>query len=184
MDDQAFALIKIVLVFGSIFGLPIIGLIAFVQLRAKSRRAALAGPWSAIAERWGGTFAADRVHCDRGDHQLSLDMAVVSVMQAASGPYYPDGGTFTKARVAVAPGGPIRIATHPAARVDAGELAGFVPAVASLPPSARVVLGEREAVVVLAGPVSDGGALNACFQSLDAIVQHARANGPIPVQAA
>ena len=94
------------------------------------------------------------------------------------------GGTFTKARVAVAPGGPIRIATHPAARVDAGELAGFVPAVASLPPSARVVLGEREAVVVLAGPVSDGGALNACFQSLDAIVQHARANGPIPVQAA
>lgn len=173
------------LMIAAMFGLPIVGIIAFVQWRAKARREALAGPWSALAQRWQGTFAGDRVMCDRGDHQLTLQMVLVSVMEAAGGPYYPDGGTFTRARLAFAPTGPVRVATsEKAARVDARELAARIPAAAALPADARVILGPREAVVVLPGAVADAAKLDASFQLLDAIAQQARAGAPLDVAVA
>lgn len=178
--DSTLRLLMVAAAFGAIFVVPLVAVILFVQSRAKKRRAALVGPWSALAQRWGGALVGEKVFCERGDHRLVLEMNLVSVMQAASGPYYPDGGTFTCARLAVAPG--LHLAqTRAPARVDGRELATHVPAAGFLPPDARVVLAPNEAVVVLPGAVSDPARLDACFQLLDAIVQNARARGPLAI---
>lgn len=167
---------------GAIVGAPVIAVVAFVRARARAREARLAGPWSEIASRWGGSYAPRRVFCDRGDHQLTLEMVLVSVMQAVGNPWYPDGGTFTKMRLALDPRGPSRISDGPPARVDPTEVAARVAAVGALPEGARLVLGEREAGVVLAGTVADVAILDAAARALEAIRESAAANGPFSVR--
>lgn len=165
-----------------IFILPIGGLIAFVVWRAKKRKAERAGPWSALAQQHGGTFDGDRVFIDKGDHRLVMEVAVVSVMQAAGGPYYPDGGTFTKVTLFVNPQNGPQLATTGPARVHSGELTDMVPGVGALPPFARVVLAPMEATVVLDGSVIDPQPLQQSFHALESIRQAAM-RGPLPVAA-
>ncbi len=163
-----------------IFIVPIGGIIAFVVIRANKRKAARIGPWTALAQNHGGTFDGDRVILTRPDHRVVLEVKLVSVMQAASGPYYPDGGTFTQATMQVDPQ-QLQVATTGPARVDSNELTSMVPGVAALPVMARVILAPHEATVVLDGSVVDPQALEQTFQALEAIRQTAAQNGPLPV---
>jgi hypothetical protein len=159
-------------------GVPIILLIVFVQMRAKARREALAGPWSALAQQYGGTMMpGPRVQISRGAYQLSLEMKLVSVMDASGGAY-PDGGTFTVARLAFDPAGPVHVAQR-AGRVSTQELAGFVPAFAQLPPGTWMTIGPREARIVLPGAVGDAALIGTAFAALAALADHVTASGPV-----
>jgi hypothetical protein len=105
-------------------------------------------------------------------------------MQAAGSPFYPDGGTYTEARLEIDPRAGLQVAavTKPE-RVLTQELAsklGQSP-LSALPPDARVVLGAQGAAVVLPGAVSDARALGAAFGGLEAILQYVRERGPLAV---
>lgn len=163
-------------------GLPLAAIVAFVMLRAKSRESKLAEPWGRLAEEWGGQFAGKRITCRRDDHHLTVEMVLVSVVQATRSPYYPDGGTFTKIRLAIDPNGSARISDSPAAQVDATELSEMVPAFESLPADVRVILGPTEAVVVLPGAETHTGRLSKVAGALAAVEQYARENGPFAVR--
>ncbi|MGE0784952.1 MAG: hypothetical protein AB7S26_04630 [Sandaracinaceae bacterium] len=179
--DQILGLVKIAVIFGAIFILPIGGLIAFTQLRAKARKSALAGPWTQLAQGWGGQLVGERVVVNRPDHQLTVEMKMVSIMDAASGPYYPDGGTFTVAKLALNPHGPARITTTPPARVVLEDLHQRCPATATLLPRHRVILGPTEAAVVLDGAVSDPAAIDAALRGLVAIHESTQRGGPLTI---
>ncbi len=161
-----------------IFVVPIGLLIWFVMARAKKRRLARVAPWTALAQKWGGTFADDVVRCPRGTHELRLDVALVSVMQATGGPYYPDGGTFTCARLLTHT--PIAQTAQPA-RVSADELKTFVPNVGELATDMRVILEPQGAVIVMPGSVIDDATIEKAFFALDQLQQVAAANGPMAI---
>ena len=171
-----------VLFIALIFIVPIGGIIAFVVLRANNRKAERAGPWGALAQNHGGYFDGDRVTLTRPDHRIVLEVKLVSVMQAASGPYYPDGGTFTQATMQVDPQ-QLQVATVGPARVDPAQLVQLVPGVNAMPAHARVILAPHEATVVLDGSVIDLQALEQTFRGLEAIRQAAAQHGALPVAA-
>jgi hypothetical protein len=170
-----FILAMFVLVF---FVLPIGGVVLFVQLRNKARLAMLEGPWSALAQQFGGRLEGERVVIRRDAYQMVLVLQGVSVMQAVGSPYYADGGTYTEARLYVDPQSGLTLVDQPFALRPAqvvhvlGETA-----FAQLPAHARVVVGPREARVVLAGAIGDAHALGAAFAGLQALAESARARG-------
>ncbi|AKF07528.1 hypothetical protein [Sandaracinus amylolyticus] len=172
---------------GAFVAVPIALVVAFVQLRAKARRAAQEGPWSALAQQLGGRFEGGRIFVDRGAYQLTLDTKLVSVMQAASTPYYPDGGTFTEARVAFDPRGTTAILPSPDAvplKLELHELSR-IPALATLaeltrlPAGTRVFLGAKDARVVMHGAIVDASVIGAAMRSLDTLAQGVSASGPL-----
>lgn len=163
-----------------LFIVPIGGLIAFVVIRANARKAARVGPWTALAQNHGGTFDGDRVILTRQDHRVVLEVKLVSVMQAAGGPYYPDGGTFTQATLQVDPQR-LQVATSGPALVVPADLMRMVPGVNALPPAARVILAPHEATVVLPGSVVELQTLDRSFHALESIRQTAAQNGPLPI---
>ncbi|UJR79891.1 hypothetical protein [Sandaracinus amylolyticus] len=176
-----------ILFLGAFVAVPIALVVAFVQLRAKARRAAQEGPWSALAQQLGGRFEGGRIFVDRGAYQLTLDTKLVSVMQAASSPWYPDGGTFTEARVAFDPRGATSILPSPdnvPLRLSLDELPR-IPALAALselaqlPRDARLFFGPKEARVVLHGAIVDANVIGAAMRSLDALAQGVSTSGPL-----
>lgn len=166
------------------FVLPVALLVLFVNARAKARREMLAGPWSALAQQFGGRLEGERVLVARDAYQLMLCMELVSVMQAVGSPYYSDGGTYTEARLAIDPRADLRLVPTPV-RLDAAQAARALPAspLAQLPPGARVVIGERDARVVFHGAVGDLRAIGSAFAGLEALVARVRAEGPLAVAA-
>lgn len=170
---------KIVLVFGGILVLPFVLIIWFVVRRANKRREARAASWGQLAQAWGGTLAMDGVVCSRGTHELHLEAALASVMQASGSPYWSDGGTFTKASLRSGR----HIGANPApTAVVMGEFAQQVPEAAQLPIGARVVIEPQGAAVVLDGSVTDPALLNMAFTVLEAVERVAATNGPFAIQ--
>jgi hypothetical protein len=168
------------------FVLPIGLIVLFVQMRAKSRRQMLEGPWTALAQQFGGQLQGERVLVSRDAYQLTLDMRLVSVMQAVGSPYYSDGGTYTEARLELDPRGAHRVATSPrAVRLSPAEIPrvlGDSP-LAHLPPGTRIVLADREARVVLPGAVGDMRAIGTAFAGLETLAKQVSTHGPVPLAA-
>jgi len=166
-----------------------IGLIVLVVLlRAKSRREALRGPWSELARRLGGQFVegsgftGSSINADRPTHNLQVKMTLVSVMDAASCAYYPDGGTFTEVIVGRAPNQSTRFVpqgTRTQTFVDHTE----IPALAHLGEHAKIYLDPTEARIVLPGVSDNLTYLDAAAQSLEGMVAMVMASGPLPAAA-
>ena len=167
-----------VLLIVGIFVVPLVLLIWFVTRRANKRREARAASWGELAQAWGGTFAMDRVACARGTHELHLEAALVSVMQASGSPYWSDGGTFTKASLRSAR----QIGASPApTAVVMGEFAQQVPEAAQLSGFARIVIEPQGLAIVMDGSVTDLAQLHAAFTVLEAAERIAATNGPFAI---
>ena len=164
-------------------GVPLLLVIFVVQKMKENRKADIAQPWGAMAEKWGGQFNGNRIVCQQEDRQLMVQMVLISVIQARATPGYHDGGTFTKGRIAYSPKSEIRIFDGPEPRVvQASQLVHRVPAVELLPPAAEIVLNTREAAVIWPGAVTDTDCLSLTAKVLTAIADSARDDGPFQVQ--
>jgi len=179
-------MLTIVVVFGAIIVVPFGGLFLFLYLKNKSQQARVAGPWSALAQHFGGRLDGKRVLVTRESYQMTLDLTGVSIAQAIGSPYYSDGGTYTEARLWLDPRTDLRVlaSEHPL-RVRPDQISSLMQAspLAHLPPGTRVVLSPREARVVFRGAVADSNALGAAFAGLSALAEQVRARGPVMVGA-
>jgi hypothetical protein len=177
-----------VLVLGAVVAVPLGLVILFVMARAKARRARLRGPWTALAQKFGGEyfegsgFTGSSIHAQRPSHSLSVRMTLVSAMQAASGPYYPDGGTYTEVSVQLHPASP-SLFIPPNARVQTFVDHQRIPSLAYLGPHARIFLDQKTARIVLPDAVDDLRFLDAAAHSLEELTRMVLAYGPLPAAA-
>lgn len=177
-DEMRMFDVVLMLSLASMFVLPFVGVIVFIRWRTKARRALLAAPWRALAERWSGGFADDRVRIARPNWNMGVTLELASIADARLGPYYPDGGTFTVARLDVDPSAGVTLAER-RQRVNLEGLRQHVAAAADVPNSATLTVGPREAVIALAGPVGEPAILQAALATLEAIAQAAQQGSPL-----
>ena len=169
----------------AIVGVPIALVILFVIWRAKARRARLRGPWTALAQKFGGQyfegsgFSGSSIQAQRPSHSLNVRMTLVSVMQAASGPYYPDGGTYTEVIVQLHHPSPA-LFVPPQARVQTFTDHQRIASLAYLGPQARIFLEPKTARIVLPGAVEDFRFLDAAAHSLEELTRMVLTYGPLP----
>ena len=154
------------LVIGAIFAVPLVLVVVFVQYRAKRRMERLRGPWMGLAQRLGGQlregsgFTGTQIHVERPTHAIQVKMTLVSVMTAASVPYYPDGGTFTEVIVGLYPRTGLSFVV-PGTRTQRFVDHSRVPALAQVGPSAVIFLDPQQARIVFPGVIYEAAALEA-----------------------
>jgi hypothetical protein len=172
---------------GAIFGVPLALVVGFVIWRAKRRRARLRGPWTALAQKFGGQFqegsglTGSSVWAQRPTHALSVRMTLVSVMDAVGRPFYPDGGTYTEVMVDLSP-------QQPSLFVMGNDVQTFVdhtriPALAHLGAQARIFLEPKRARIVFPGVVEEYARLDAAAASLEDLTGLVLRTGPLPAVA-
>ncbi|MCA9619871.1 MAG: hypothetical protein KC731_12690 [Myxococcales bacterium] len=174
--------------FGALFLLPLLGMIVFVQARAKRRMAELRGPWGQLAQRHGGRFlegagfTGSQIQIQRQTHAVEVKMTLVSVMTAASVPYYPDGGTFTEVIVHLYP--QLGYAFVPPG-VATQELVDHtrVPLLAHLGLQAKIFLDAHSARIVFPGVQMNAALLDTAIQSLESVTGLVMQHGPLPAAA-
>ena len=176
------------LVIGAIFAVPLVLLVVFVQARAKKRMEHLRGPWMGLAQRLGGQFqegagfTGTQIHVQRPTHVIQVKMTLVSVMTAASVPYYPDGGTFTEVIIGLYPQTGLSFVpqgTRTQRFVDHTR----IPALAHIGPNAVIYLDPQQARIVFDGVIYDAAALEAAVTSLEQLSQMVAHYGPMPAAA-
>lgn len=176
------------LVFFGIIVVPIALVVLFVVVRASRRRARLRAPWSALAQRLGGQFhegsgfSGSSIHALRPTHRLSVRMSLVSAMQAATTPYYPDGGTFTEVLVDIFPQVPA-LYVPPHAKTQTFRDHMRIPALAHLGPEGMIFVDPKSARIVLPGAIDDFASLAASAQALEDLTHLVMAAGPLPATA-
>lgn len=149
--------------------------VVFVVLRNSSRRKSQGAAWQSFAQKYGGQFAGgqgafsgNRILFAQPHTRILVETTMVSVMQAAGSPYFPDGGTFTVIKGAHPTSG------GPMIRCDSREAAAAMPpqaaqACAMLPPGTIVFSSPAEAVVVLRGAVEQEQPLWAALTVVSAL---------------
>lgn len=172
----------------AIFVVPIVLLVVFVQWRAKQRMGKLRGPWMGLAQklggqfREGGGFRGTQIHIQRPNYVVEVKMTLVSVMQAASLPYYPDGGTYTEVLLHLFPQTGLAF-VPPGAPTQRFIDHTRVPALAHLGAGAVIYLDTHAARIVLADVVYDPAYLEAAVVSLEQLCQAVAHYGPLPAAA-
>lgn len=162
--------IILLLVVAAMFTVPLIGVVAFVAFLTAHRQGAVKGPWGELAQRFGGRlYDGPKVLVDRGSHQLSVTLDVVSQFQSLGG-HYPRGGTFTVVRLAFDPAGPHQTGLA-RQRLTPSRLASAtgVAALTMLPEDTYLTVDVREVRVVLDGAVSDLRTLSPTMDALRAL---------------
>lgn len=177
-----------ILFISAFFVVPLVLLVVFVQWRAKRRMAKLRGPWMGLAQKLGGQFhegagfRGTQIHIQRPTHVIDVKMTLVSVMQAASVPYYPDGGTYTEVTLHLFPQMGLSFIPH-GAKTQTFVDHTRVPALAHLGHSAVIYLDPQSARIVLPDVVYDAAYLEAAVTSLEQLCQAVANYGPLPAAA-
>lgn len=176
------------LVIGVIFAVPLGLLIVFVKARANKRMDRLRGPWLGLAQKLGGQFqegsgfTGTQIHVQRPTHVIQVKFTLVSVMTAASVPYYPDGGTFTEVIAGLYPQSGFSFipqGTKTQRFVDHSR----IPALAHVGPNAVIYLDPLQARIVFDDVIYDPARLEAAVTSLEQLSHAVTHHGPMPVAA-
>ena len=162
------------IVFLGLIVLLAIGAVAFVLMRNEARKNARAAIWAPFAEELGGTFQDDTIQASKDGYSLTINTAIVSVAQAMSSPYYPDGGTFTLATLA----GDVKF-SEVVAPTAVHNPDAFTSA---LPRASHLVIGANGATVVMHGSVIDTTDLKAAVAALETMHRKASSEGPFQVR--
>lgn len=176
------------LVIGAIFAVPLVLIVVFVQARAKKRMERLRGPWMGLAQRLGGQFqegagfTGTQILVQRPTHAIQVKMTLVSVMTAASVPYYPDGGTFTEVIVGLYPQNGFTFVPH-GTKTQRFVDHTRIPALAHVGPNAVIYLDPLQARIVFHDVVYDAARLEAAVASLEQLSQAVAHHGPMPAAA-
>lgn len=188
IDAQTQGLLFIVAVFGGIIVVPVGLVIAFVLLRARMNRARLREPWGALAQKIGGQlregsgFSGSSIVAPRPTHSVQVRMKVVSAMEASSGPYYSDGGTYTEILSELS-WQHSALFVAPNVNTQTFRDRTRVPTLQALGPEAAIYVDPKVARIVVPGVVDDVNKLEASARALEELTWMVLQNGPLPTAA-